>query len=243
MKIIKYLINIKINMLRYNNINHIFQIREFTLTHTPCHSNILRHITILINIIFRQLIIITLKAIKTLYKIPQLATNIKIKTKVFIVKFCYLFLFFNLAILSSCSRDKYDNEALYNSVGFDQGSLPMSGSGQQKIAPDYFYRQGQGGAMGGAMQQGGIPAQYPPQYQPQQQYQPQPQQQYYPQTYGSAPYQVYPNAGSRFYSNPYAIPPSPYYPQYDVDQYYVPPTYSYGMEQSGAPSNRATNPR
>ncbi len=70
-----------------------------------------------------------------------------------------------------------------------------------------------------------------------------PQQQYYPPNYASPPYQVYPNAGSRFYSNPYAIPPSPYYPQYDVDQYYVPPTYSYGMEQSGTPTNRSNNTR
>ena len=152
-------------------------------------------------------------------------------------------MFFNLAILSSCASDKYDNEALYNSVGFDQGSVPGSGMGQQKIAPDYFYRQAQGG-MGAPMQQGGALPPYPQYQQPYQSQQPyQPPQQYYPQTYGSAPYQVYPNAGSRFYSNPYAIPPSPYYPQYDVDQYYVPPTYSYGMEQSGAPSNRATNPR
>lgn len=139
-------------------------------------------------------------------------------------------------MFSSCASDKYDNDNLYSSVGFDQGSMPMQG--QQKIAPDYFYRQAQGAMGGGAYPQ--------PQYQPPQQFQGQPPypQQYYPQTYGSvAPYQVYPNAGSRFYSNPYAIPPSPYYPQYDVDQYYVPPTYSYGMEQSGAPSNRATNPR
>ena len=27
------------------------------------------------------------------------------------------------------------------------------------------------------------------------------------------------------------------YQQYDVDQYYVPPTYSYGMEQSGINRN------
>jgi len=171
------------------------------------------------------------------HKILQQVTNTKI------INFLFLFC---LITLSSCSSDKYDNDNLYNSVGFDQGSLPMAG--QQKIAPDYFYRQAQGAMGAGAYPQGGQAPSYPqqqfqpqPQYPPQ--YQPQPQQ-YYPQTYGTvAPYQVYPNAGSRFYSNPYAIPPSPYYPQYDVDQYYVPPTYSYGMEQSGAPSNRATNPR
>jgi hypothetical protein len=190
-----------------------------------------RHIMILINIMFHQPSTIILKEIKTL----QPAINIKNKTKIL-----HLFLFVNIVFLSSCSRDKYDNEALYNSVGFDQGSMPNQGSGQQKIAPDYFYRQAQGGMGGGYQGQGGgvMPnSGYPPQYQQQM------PQQYYPPNYSSPPYQVYPNAGSRFYSNPYAIPPSPYYPQYDVDQYYVPPTYSYGMEQSGAPSNRANNPK
>jgi hypothetical protein len=176
------------------------------------------------------------------FKIPQLIINIK--NRIILV----IFLFLNIINLSSCAHDKYDNETLYNSVGFDQGSLPMTG--QQKIAPDYFYRQAQGAMGGNIPQQGGQAPAYPqqqyqqrPQYQQPPQYQPQPPQ-YYPQTYGTvAPYQVYPNAGSRFYSNPYAIPPSPYYPQYDVDQYYVPPTYSYGMEQSGAPSNRSNNSR
>ena len=186
----------------------------------------LRHIMIPINIMFRQQITIILKEIKT----PQLAINIKNKSKIL-----YLFLLLNIVFLSSCSRDKYDNETLYSSVGFDKGTLPNGGLGQQKIAPDYFYRQAQGGMGGGYQGQGGG---YPPQYQQQM-----PQQQYYPPNYASPPYQVYPNAGSRFYSNPYAIPPSPYYPQYDVDQYYVPPTYSYGMEQSGAPANRSNNTR
>ena len=244
MEIIKLLTNIRINMLRHSNISHIiFQIRELILIPTRSLSNMPRHIMTPINIMFRQLITITSKEIKH----RQLVANIKnkIKSKFFISKILYVFLLLNLAFLSSCARDKYDNETLYNSVGFDPGSSPNMGAGQQKIAPDYFYRQAQG-AMGGAYQgQGGaMPnAGYQQQYQQApQQYQQMPQQ-YYPPNYSSAPYQVYPNAGSRFYSNPYAIPASPYYPQYDVDQYYVPPTYSYGMEQSGAPSNRATNPR
>lgn len=227
MEIIKLLTNIKINMLRNSNINHIiFLIREPIIILTRFLRNMPRHIMIPINIMFRQLITIILSEIKTL----QPAINIKNKSKIL-----YLFLFLNALFLSSCSRDKYDNETLYNSVGFDQGSLPNGGAGQQKIAPDYFYRQAQGAMGGGYQGQGGG---YPPQYQQQM-----PQQQYYPPNYASPPYQVYPNAGSRFYSNPYAIPPSPYYPQYDVDQYYVPPTYSYGMEQSGAPANRSNNTR
>lgn len=142
-----------------------------------------------------------------------------------------LFLWLGFSI-ASCSHDKYDNETLYNSVGFEPGSAPAFDP-RAKYSADYYYRQAQlgGGQMGGSpminqagMYQGQMPAQ---------QYQPPYPAQYYPPSYASAPYQVYPNAGSRFYSNPYAIPPSPYYQQYDADQYYVPPTYSYGMEQSG----------
>lgn len=136
------------------------------------------------------------------------------------IAFTMLFL---VICLNSCARDKYDEQELYNSVGFDPGTSPSIGQNSSN-----FYRQ----------QQGASGQQYQPQYPAQPQYQAPPYPtQYYPPSYSSQPYQVYPNAGSRFYSNPYAIPPSPYYPQYDVDQYYVPPTYSYGMEQSGAPRN------
>lgn len=50
-----------------------------------------------------------------------------------------------------------------------------------------------------------------------------------PQPY---PYYGQANAGSRFYSNPYAIPPSAstQYQYYDADQYYVPPTYQNNVE-------------
>ena len=72
-------------------------------------------------------------------------------------------------------------------------------------------------------------------YSPQQQYQPQqyapPQyQQPTPYYYQQQPiyYQPYQQVvpQSRFYSNPYAIPPSTQNQYYDSDQYYVPPTYS-----------------
>ena len=141
-----------------------------------------------------------------------------------------LFALFSV-LLSGCSHDKYDNETLYNSVGFEPGSAPVLDP-RAKYSSDYYYRQAQigGSQMNGSAQmyQGKMPAQ-PPMVQYQAPY----PAQYYPPSYSSPPYQVYPNAGSRFYSNPYAIPPSPYYQQYDADQYYVPPTYSYGMEQSG----------
>lgn len=140
---------------------------------------------------------------------------------------------FFVMFFSSCSHDKYDNESLYSSVGFEPGSAPALDP-RAKYSSDYYYRQAQmgGGQMGGGQMGGSQPMMYQGQM-PAPQYQPPYPAQYYPPSYASAPYQVYPNAGSRFYSNPYAIPPSPYYQQYDADQYYVPPTYSYGMEQSG----------
>lgn len=64
------------------------------------------------------------------------------------------------------------------------------------------------------------PQQYaPPQYQPPSPYYYQQQPTYY------QPYQQY-APQSRFYSNPYAIPPSTQNQYYDSDQYYVPPTSS-----------------
>jgi len=134
----------------------------------------------------------------------------------------------------SCARDTYDNETLYNSVGFDPGTAPQQN--QVKISQDYYYRQ--------VAPNNQYPNAQMPYPAPQYQMPPTPygSSGYYPPNYNQTPpYQVYPNAGSRFYSNPYAIPPSPYYPQYDADQYYVPPTYSYGMEQSNSPRASTIN--
>jgi hypothetical protein len=101
----------------------------------------------------------------------------------------------------SCASD--EEPYLYDRYGFDPGTRPDSNSN--------YYRQPQ--------------PSYPQQYSPAPPY-PVPAQ-----PYNANPYQVYPSPGSRFYGNPYAIPPSSYYPpQYDVDQYYVPPTYGYGIE-------------
>ena len=66
-----------------------------------------------------------------------------------------------------------------------------------------------------------------------QQYQQQNYQQYNP--YGNT-------AGSRFYSNPYAMPAAPQY--YDSDQYYVPPQYynNGDQPQSNNPFYRESSP-
>ncbi|MFM8185937.1 MAG: hypothetical protein ACKN9I_03315, partial [Alphaproteobacteria bacterium] len=67
---------------------------------------------------------------------------------------------FFVMFFSSCSHDKYDNESLYSSVGFEPGSAPALDP-RAKYSSDYYYRQAQmgGGQMGagqmGAGQMGG----------------------------------------------------------------------------------------
>ena len=124
-----------------------------------------------------------------------------------------------LCLLFNCKSDPY----LYDKAGFDSGTRPVvekpNPSAPGHIAPDYYYRQPQ--VYSSPQGYTSPPASY---YQQQQQYQaPAP---YYqpPQQYQQQPYYT-PQGGSRFYSNPYAIPPSNYYPNYDADQYYVPPAY------------------
>lgn len=85
---------------------------------------------------------------------------------------------------------------------------------------------GGGGTVPNYGNQGYVPTQ--PVYQQQPYYQQ--QQPYYQQQQYRSPYQQRVVPGSRFYSNPYAIPPSTQYPQYDADQYYVPPTYYQNIE-------------
>lgn len=162
----------------------------------------------------------------------------------------FLFLLISCAALFSCSKSNF----LYDKVGFDAGTMPADKNPNNpvKVAPDYYYRQ-----QGNYQPNQNMPYQQQYQQQPQQQMQqqpppqqmqqqqaPQPQTQQYQQqtSYVQMPYQqpqqhqyappVYqaPQPGSRFYSNPYAIPPSPYYPNYDADQYYVPPAYYNGLE-------------
>lgn len=123
----------------------------------------------------------------------------------------YLVLFGFIFAASSCGTDPY----AYDPEKHDTGGQGQQGYGRQNSAPDYYYRQG-------------VQQPYPPQPYPQHRA-PQP----YPQQVPYGQQQYPPHAGSRFYSNPYAIPSasSPYYQHYDADQYYVPPSYSYGEPQ------------
>ncbi len=111
-----------------------------------------------------------------------------------------------LFFVSACGSDPY----LYDRTGFDQDARPVvapNPNAPRTVAPDYYHQQ-----------------QYPA-YQQQYGYQPSYQQPQYQQV---PTYPQYPSGGggSRYYSNPYAIPPSNgYYQRYDVDQYYIPPTY------------------
>jgi hypothetical protein len=126
----------------------------------------------------------------------------------------------------SCKSDPY----LYDRPGFDKGNSPPKQYQQNpespvtRVAPDYYYRQQGYPPQGYAAP---APAQQPYYYPPQQAA---PAPYYPPQGAYVPPYQSTP--GSRFYSNPYAIPPSAQYPNYDVDQYYVPPTSYYDRPES-----------
>ncbi len=55
-----------------------------------------------------------------------------------------------------------------------------------------------------------------------------------PQQYPGYGYQTPP--ASRYYSNPYAVPPQNVYPYYDGDQYYRPPS-AYGTSDEVLPGN------
>ncbi len=122
-----------------------------------------------------------------------------------------IFLFISLAFLFSCGSKEY----LYDKVGFELGEYPNKPDPRiNKTAPDYYYRAAPT-----------VPQDYPvqPYY-----YAPPPAYAYpAQQAYVPAPYQQFP--ASRYYSDPYAIPASPYnYQVYDADQYYTPPSSYYG---------------
>jgi len=121
-----------------------------------------------------------------------------------------------LLLLAACSsNDPY----LYDRTGFDEGARPVVAPNPKAASatpPEYYYRQQQQTYPSYSAQQ---PVYAAPQVPYQQNY---PVQQQYPQ-----------GGGSRYYTNPYAIPPSPnYYQRLDVDQYYIPPnTYYNNTEQ------------
>ncbi len=137
----------------------------------------------------------------------------------------YFIIFFALGLLSACSSEEH----LYDKVGFDNGTMPnptqYPNPRMNKTAPDYYYRSAPTVPQGYAS--------------PQPYYAPPPAYAYPPQpAYVPAPYQQAP--ASRYYSNPYDIPASPYgYQAYDADQYYVPPSSYYGAEQQSSSSGNA----
>lgn len=122
-----------------------------------------------------------------------------------------------LLVVSSCSKsDPY----LYDRTGFDRDARPVVAPNPnvKTSSPEYYQQQPPYGSGYQQAPQAYAPIPYQPQY-------PAYGQPVYPQQYPQ-------QGGSRYYSNPYAIPPSNnYYPQrYDVDQYYVPPTYYNNIE-------------
>jgi len=120
-----------------------------------------------------------------------------------------------LLSLNSCSSDNDDYSRYENTNPNQVSSNPVNQKSGTQVAPNY-YRQGQQQAPQAQYQQ--------PPYQQQQPY-----QQQYQDYYQQQPQQYQQQGGSRYYSNPYSIPPSSSYQNYDADQYYVPPT-NYGTE-------------
>lgn len=133
----------------------------------------------------------------------------------------------SLILVSACAAPY-----LYDSPGYDANGRPvvLPNPNMPRRSPPDYYNQRQ--APYYPQQQGYYPA-------PQQQgyYSQQGQQGYAPQQRAYAPQQSYsatPQPASRFYNNPYdTVPQQNYYPRYDADQYYVPPTY-YNSAESGS---------
>jgi hypothetical protein len=138
------------------------------------------------------------------------------KLKNILIIFCA----FTTLLATSCNRSVPHDEYLYDKVGFAPSRNPNEPDPSlHKVVPNYYYRYGPT-----------VPAEQGYAPQPQPQYYAPPQPQYAQPPYRAQPYQQ--QGGSRFYSNPYDVPPSQYYNQpYDADQYYVPPSYYYGVEQ------------
>lgn len=129
----------------------------------------------------------------------------------------------------------------YNKVAVEVVRVPqnMPDSNIAKVAPDRYYRQPTNPEM--------MPQNIPPQQNQWQQpypyyapqvtypYRPQPYyQQHNLRRYNAAQQQ---EAGSRFYSNPYAIPPTTQkVPRYDGDQFYSPPNLQNNQEPILDPS-------
>lgn len=150
-------------------------------------------------------------------------------------------------LLNACA-ESFDSPSQYSNVGFDKGrraddatnTIPNLVPASNSVAPGYYSDGNSDFSSQGARataKQATINSQPTPQqgyYQqapqgyyaaPQPYYQQVPSGYYVQQPYPAQyPQQVAP--ASRFYSNPYAIPPSNQAPQYyDSDQYYTAPTY------------------
>ena len=133
---------------------------------------------------------------------------------------CFFALCF-LVMATACSSDSYDDYAIPA-----QSPIPTPAPAQN--SNQYYYGQPQYQRPYQQQYQQPAPYYYAPQ-----------QPAYYPP---ASPYGQ--QGGSRYYSNPYAIPPSTQYPNYDADQYYVPPTYYNNIEsqQSNTSKQILSNP-
>jgi hypothetical protein len=144
----------------------------------------------------------------------QLPTNLYFLTKMWSKNFSKetVKYFFNFAVLASLSTCSSSNSVKVNPVNSTRSYTKSATPNQNP-----YYQAPQAQRPNYQQQYQAPPQQY---YNYQQAYQP---QSYQPQQQYQQPYAQ--PAASRFYSNPYAIPPTTQQnPRYDVDQYYVPPT-------------------
>jgi hypothetical protein len=137
-------------------------------------------------------------------------------------------IFISVSCTPKYARDPY----LYDSPGFDSSQLSRnvgSNSNIPKSRPDYYNQEVSPSIQGQRMNNQPAYGNYPGQNQQR------PNYYYQPTPVPRSPNQQYENdprgGGSRFYSNPYAIPAyGSGYPYYDSDQYYQPPTYYNNVE-------------
>jgi hypothetical protein len=242
-KYLTLLITIIITTIRDLIRGNINQHPEFITTHTVILQEIIIHITTLINITLLQLNIRAMRVTTLNVLTPSLVASFNF--------FKLLFLLFVSLLISACEarypyvdKEKTDSY-LYDKVGFDTGKAPQNAANPviTKIAPDRYYRQPTNPEL--------MPQNQQPQQQQQWQQPQQPYPYYVPQV--TYPYQPQPyyqqheirkynleqqqDAGSRFYSNPYSIPPTTHQaPRYDGDQFYSPPVSQSNQEPILDPS-------
>lgn len=221
--------------------SNINQHPELITTLITILQEIIIRITTLINITLLQFNIRVMKAAT-----PDLLNLVLVVSsnffKLLFLLFVSLFIFACEARYPYVDKEKTDSY-LYDKVGFDAGKAPQNVANPviTKIAPDRYYRQPTNPELmpqnQQLQQQWQQPQQPYPYYVPQVTYPYQPQPYYQQHEIRKYNLEQQQDAGSRFYSNPYSIPPTTHQaPRYDGDQFYSPPVSQSNQEPILDPS-------